>query len=66
MMTETPMDWLFTDENMATAIVIAGFGLFSLASCLTARWVRRPLRHGGPVQRQTIQQQKTIPTHGTR
>jgi hypothetical protein len=31
------MDWLLTDENVATAIVIAGFGLFTLAMYLLAR-----------------------------
>jgi hypothetical protein len=31
------MDWLLNDENMATAIVIAGYGLFTIAMCLLAR-----------------------------
>jgi hypothetical protein len=31
------MDWLLTDENMATAVVIAGFCLFSITLCLLAR-----------------------------
>ncbi len=34
---EKAMDWLFTDENLATAIVIAGCCLFSLTMCLIAR-----------------------------
>jgi hypothetical protein len=32
-----PMDWLMTDENLATAIVLAGFCLFSLVMCRLAR-----------------------------
>jgi hypothetical protein len=31
------MDWLLTEENLATAIVIACFLLFSLVMCLMAR-----------------------------
>jgi hypothetical protein len=37
MMMEIPMDWLFTDENIAASIVVAGFCLFSIAMCLVAR-----------------------------
>jgi hypothetical protein len=36
-MTDETMDWMFTAENMATATVIVGFGLFTLAMCLFAR-----------------------------
>jgi hypothetical protein len=36
-MTVKPMDWLFTDENVATAVVVAGFCLFSITMCLFAR-----------------------------
>jgi hypothetical protein len=45
------MDWLFTDENMATAFVIAGFCLFSLAARLAARRASRAGRHDGRVHR---------------
>jgi hypothetical protein len=31
------MDWLLNDENLATAIVIAGFGLYTIAMFLVAR-----------------------------
>lgn len=31
------MDWLLTDENMATAIVIVGFCLFVVVLILLAR-----------------------------
>jgi hypothetical protein len=34
---EKPMDWLFTDENLATAIVIVGFCLFVVVLILLAR-----------------------------
>jgi hypothetical protein len=37
LMTDKPMDWLLNDENLATAIVIAGFGLFTLVMYLVAR-----------------------------
>jgi hypothetical protein len=37
MMTEIPMDGLFTDENIATGFVIIGFGLFAITLCLIAR-----------------------------
>ena len=47
------MDGLFTDENVATAIVIAGFCLFSLASHLTAPRASRASRRDGRVRRQT-------------
>jgi hypothetical protein len=53
-----PMDWLFTDENTATAIVIAGFCLLSLASGLSARRAGRPLRRDGRAR----QRQPTMPS----
>jgi hypothetical protein len=31
------MDWLLTEENLATALVVAGFCLFSYVMCLLAR-----------------------------
>ncbi len=31
------MDWLLNGENLSTAVVIAGCGLFALAMCLVAR-----------------------------
>jgi hypothetical protein len=34
---EEPMDWLFTDENIATAIVIVGFCLFLVVLVLLSR-----------------------------
>lgn len=40
------MDWLFTAENMATAIVIVGFGLFTATMCLFAR--SNPSHGAGP------------------
>ena len=61
MMTEKAMDWLFTDENMATAIVIAGFYLFSFASYMTARWTSRPLQRDRRFQRTTMPS-----THGVK
>jgi hypothetical protein len=36
-MADKPMDWLLNDENMATAIVIAGYGLLTVAVYLLAR-----------------------------
>jgi hypothetical protein len=37
LMTDKLMDWLPNDENLATAIVIAGYGLFTVAVYLLAR-----------------------------
>jgi hypothetical protein len=31
------MDWLFTDENVATAVVIVGFCLFVIVLMMVAR-----------------------------
>jgi hypothetical protein len=36
-MMDKPMDWLCTDENIATAIVVVGFGVFTYAMYLIAR-----------------------------
>jgi hypothetical protein len=34
---KNPMDWLLTDENLATAVVIVGFCLFVIVLVLLAR-----------------------------
>jgi len=34
---EKPMDWLFSEENMATAVVVASFCLFTIVLIFIAR-----------------------------
>jgi hypothetical protein len=34
---EKPMDWLFNEENMATAVVVASFCVFTIMLIFVAR-----------------------------